>query len=88
MFWALNFVDSVNFSAFKKGNNSLRPKFRASNCVKMADFALLESKKFKYFPENLSDKKITKTNCNMYQSQKIVTLKNSREKSKDIQELG
>ena len=41
---ALNSVDLI-ISAYKKCKNSSKSKFRASKCVKMADFALLESPK-------------------------------------------
>ena len=46
-FGALKFVNLVNISLqkLKKCKNFIKTKFRASICVKMADFALLESPK-------------------------------------------
>ena len=41
---ALNSVNLVNFS-LKKCKNSCKSKFRASKCVQIADFALVESPK-------------------------------------------
>ena len=42
---AVKIVDLVN-SAFKKCKNPSKSKFRASECVKMANFALQEFQKF------------------------------------------
>ena len=44
IFGAPNFVFLVNFS-LQKAQKSLKSKFRASKCFKIAYFALLESKK-------------------------------------------
>jgi len=75
IFLSLRFLREINFGEFrcsktaffaillnfKKYKNSWKPKFRASTCVKMADFELLESSK-------LISRKIwvTEKSCNFH----------------------